>query len=226
MAYETTGLGLSTLILNKRGELNIPFDDCRGQSYVNGANMKGRNRGVQARLLEKNPCVIHVPCGAHSLNLVVADAAKASTDAINYFGNVQKLYIHFSAAPQRWATLKEHMTVALKSWSDTRWESHINSIEAVRYQTSKIRDVLLEVKDKVTDPPTKVEAQILAEEIGSYRFLICTVVWYDCRYAQSMLAMRKGRTLSASQSMAHSKYNLHKEQNSSTTSSGLAISSE
>lgn len=110
---------------------------------------------------------------------MVADAAKASTDAINYFGNVQKLYTHFSAAPQRWATLKLHVTVALKSWSDTRWESRINSIEGVRYQASNIREALLEVRDKVTDPLTKVKAQILAEEVGSYRFLICTVVWYD-----------------------------------------------
>ena len=179
MASETTGLGLSSLILNILTELNIPFDDCRGQSYDNGANMKGRNRGVQARLLEKNPRALYVPCGAHPLNLVVADAAKASTDAISYFGNVQKLYTLFSAAPQRWAILKEHVTIALKSWSDTRWESRVNSIEAVRYQVSNIREALLEVREKVTDPLTKVEAQSLAEEVGSYRFLICTVVWYD-----------------------------------------------
>ncbi|XP_034078797.1 uncharacterized protein LOC117550471 [Gymnodraco acuticeps] len=141
--------------------------------------MKGRNRGVQARLLQKNPRALYVPCVSHSLNLVVADAAKASTDAISYFGNVQKLYTLFSAAPQRWAILKEHLTIALKSWSDTRWESRVNSIEAVRYQAPNIREALLEVRDKVTDPLTKVEAQSLAEEVGSYRFLICTVVWYD-----------------------------------------------
>ncbi|XP_034058243.1 zinc finger MYM-type protein 1-like [Gymnodraco acuticeps] len=179
VASETTGLGLSSLILNRLKELNIPFDNCRGQSYDNGANMKGRNRGVQARLLQKNPRALYVPCVSHSLYLVVADAAKASTDAISYFGNVQKLYTLFSAAPQRWAILKEHLTFALKSWSDTRWESRVNSIEAVRYQAPNIREVLLEVSDKVTDPLTKVEAQSLAEEVGSYRFLICTVVWYD-----------------------------------------------
>ncbi|XP_034058872.1 zinc finger MYM-type protein 1-like [Gymnodraco acuticeps] len=158
VASETTGLGLSSLILNRLKELNIPFDDCRGQSYDNGANMKGRNRGVQARLLQKNPRALYVPCVSHSLNLVVADAAKASTDAISYFGNVQKLYTLFSAAPQRWAILKEHLTIALKSWSDTRWESRVNSIEAVRYQAPNIREALLEVRDKVTDPLTKVEA--------------------------------------------------------------------
>lgn len=179
VASNTTGLGLSSFILNKLMELNIPFDDCRGQSYDNGANMKGKNKGVQARLLEMNPRALYVPCGAHSLNLVVSDAAKVSTDAINYFGNVQELYSLFAAAPQRWVIPKEHVSIALKTWSDMRWESRVKIIEAVRYQASKIREALLEVRNKVTDPLTKVEAQSLAEEIGSYRFLNCTVVWYD-----------------------------------------------
>lgn len=90
-----------------------------------------------------------------------------------------KLFTIFSAAPQRCSILNKHVTIALKSWSDTRWESRVKSIEAVRYQASNIREALLEVRKKVADPLTKVEAQSLAEEIGSYRFLICTVVWYD-----------------------------------------------
>lgn len=51
VAPESTGQGLSELILQRLEELNIPFEDCRGQSYDNGANMKGANKGVQARLL-------------------------------------------------------------------------------------------------------------------------------------------------------------------------------
>ena len=147
--------------------------------YDNGANIIGRNKGVHARLLERNPHALYVPFGAHSLNLVVAYAAKTSADAISYFGNVQKMYSLFPAAPQRWAILRECVTVALKVWSDTRWESCSNSIEAVQYQASNIREALLEVREKVTNPLTNVEAQSLAEEDGSYRFLICIVVWYD-----------------------------------------------
>lgn len=78
IACASTGLGLSSLILNRLEELNIPFQDCRGQSYNNSANMKGRNKGVQARLLEENPRALYVPCGAHTLNLMGADAAKGS----------------------------------------------------------------------------------------------------------------------------------------------------
>lgn len=52
VAEESAGESLSSLILKRLEELNIPFEDCRGQSYDNGANMKGKNKGVQARLLQ------------------------------------------------------------------------------------------------------------------------------------------------------------------------------
>lgn len=54
-AEESTGESLSTLILKRLEELSILFEDCRGQSYDNGANMKGKRKGVQARLLENKP---------------------------------------------------------------------------------------------------------------------------------------------------------------------------
>ncbi|KAK0137692.1 Zinc finger MYM-type protein 1 [Merluccius polli] len=175
----STGESLSNLILKRLEEFNLPFEDCRGQSYDNGANMKGKTKGVQARLLRENPRALFVPCGAHTLNLVVADAAKSSTDALSYFGYLQRIYVLFSASTQRWTILKHHVKTTVKSWSDTRWESRINSVQAVRFQTAEVRDALLEVREKATDSMVKTEAQSLAEEVGSYRFSICSVVWYD-----------------------------------------------
>lgn len=35
------------------------------------------------------------------------------------------------------------------------------------------------MRETAADPVVRVEAQALAEEIGSYRFCICTAVWYD-----------------------------------------------
>ncbi|XP_066958859.1 uncharacterized protein [Macrobrachium rosenbergii] len=146
------GLGLSSLILKKLMELNIPFDDCRGQSYDNGANKKGRNKGVQGRLLEKNPRALYVPCGAHSLNLVVSDAATASTDATKYFSNVQKLYSLSSASPQRWAILKERVTVALKTWSDTRHKvGQPKLLQSPKMQLDVAVDLLTKTKSSLTN---------------------------------------------------------------------------
>uniref|UniRef100_A0A672Y3A4 TTF-type domain-containing protein n=1 Tax=Sphaeramia orbicularis TaxID=375764 RepID=A0A672Y3A4_9TELE len=176
---ESTGESLSTLILKRLEELDIPFEDCRGQFYENGANLKGKRKGVQTRLLKINPRALYVPCGAHTVNLMVADAAKSSTDATGYFGYLQKLFTLFSTSTQRWSILRKHLNTTLRSWSDTRWESRISSVKAVRYQAAEVRDALLEVRDNTTDPVIKTEAQSLAEEVGSYRFSICTVVWYD-----------------------------------------------
>ncbi|XP_026046168.1 zinc finger MYM-type protein 1-like [Astatotilapia calliptera] len=179
VAEESTGDHLSTLMLKRIEELNIPFEDCRGQSYDNGANMKGKNKGVQARLLQLNSRAFLVPCGAHTLNLVVADAAKSSPDALGYFGHLAKLFKLLSASTHRWGVLLKHVKTTLKSWAETRWESRIKSIEAVRYQARQVREALLEVRETATDPVVRVEAQSLAEEIGSYRFCICTAIWYD-----------------------------------------------
>ncbi|XP_041860484.1 zinc finger MYM-type protein 1-like [Melanotaenia boesemani] len=178
-AEESTGQHLASMILARLEKLGIHFEDCRGQSYDNGANMKGKNKGVQARLLEKNPRALFVPCGAHTLNLVVCDAAKGSVDAMSYFGVLQKLYTLFSASTQRWAILKKHVSITLKMWAETRWESKVKSVEPLRYQGAAVRDALIEVRDNTKDSAVKAEAQSLSEEVGSYRFSICTVVWYD-----------------------------------------------
>ncbi|GAA6088001.1 zinc finger MYM-type protein 1-like [Tachysurus ichikawai] len=138
--------------------------------------MRGKHKGIQARLLDKNPCAFFVPFGAHTLNLVLADAAKASLDASSYFGYLQKIYCLFSAAPQRWAILKKHVEISVKGWTETRWESRIKSVEAQRYQAAEVREALLEVREKTTDGNLRIESQPLAEEIGSFRFSICSVV--------------------------------------------------
>uniref|UniRef100_A0A1A8MAA7 HAT C-terminal dimerisation domain-containing protein n=1 Tax=Nothobranchius pienaari TaxID=704102 RepID=A0A1A8MAA7_9TELE len=81
--------------------------------------------------------------------------------------------------PHRRDVLLKYVKITLKSWAETRWESRIKSIEAVRYQTGQIREALLELRETTADPVVRVEAQSLAEEIGSYRFCICTAIWYD-----------------------------------------------
>lgn len=55
----------------------------------------------------------------------------------------------------------------------------MNSIEPLCYQPDRVREALIEVREKGNDPGVRIEDQSLAEEIGSFRFQICTVVWYD-----------------------------------------------
>ena len=145
---ESTGLGLTKAILKKLNDLGLSISDCRGQGYDNGANMKGCNKGVQARILEINKRAFFVPCGCHSLNLLLSDMAKSSVDARNFFGIVQQIYVLFSASVQRWQILKIHVkSLTVKPLSDTRWECKVNSVKATRYQIGDIYDALVEISE-------------------------------------------------------------------------------
>ncbi|KAK7933325.1 hypothetical protein WMY93_004221 [Mugilogobius chulae] len=86
IAEDTSGKGLLDLFLGHLDKLNLDIGDLRGQSYDNGSNMQGRNQGEQKRVLDVNPKALCVPCGSHTLNLVIGDAAKSSIMSLNYFG--------------------------------------------------------------------------------------------------------------------------------------------
>ena len=63
----------------------IDLSKCRGQSYDNAANMAGRYKGMQQKLLEKNKYAVFIPCTAHSLNLVGRSAVDCCLNAVNFF---------------------------------------------------------------------------------------------------------------------------------------------
>ena len=60
-----------------------------------------------------------------------------------------------------------------------RWESRLKSVTAARSQIKEIRNALIEARETVIDPVAKIEAQALAEEVASFRFLMCSVVWCE-----------------------------------------------
>ena len=178
---DTTGEGLTAFLLNYLKELNIDIKDMRGQGYDNGANMKGKHNGLQKRILDINPRAFFVPCAAHSLNLVVNDAAKSSLEVTNFFGIIQEIYGFFSASTYRWHILmKELPTITVKPLSDTRWESRIDAIKTLRFHLEKIYDALFSLyNDTSRDNDTKNLAKSLINKIKSYKFVCSLVIWYN-----------------------------------------------
>jgi hypothetical protein len=63
--------------------------------------MKGKERGVQKRLLDINPKAFYTHCGCHSLNLVLCDIANSCPKAISFFGIVQRIYTLFSLSTKQ-----------------------------------------------------------------------------------------------------------------------------
>jgi hypothetical protein len=60
--------------------------------------MKGKERGVQKRLLDINLKAFYTPCGCHSLNRMLCDIANSCLKAISFFGIVQRIYTLFSSS--------------------------------------------------------------------------------------------------------------------------------
>ena len=181
----TTGKGLFNELVDVIKTLELDINDVRGQGYDNGSNMKGKNQGVQKRLLDINPRAFYTPCGCHSLNLVLCDMANSCPKAISFFGVVQRVYSLFSSSPKRWKILQDNIpNLTVKSLSQTRWESRIESVKAIRFQTPQIRDALLELAEVSEDPKIKSEAKCLATyELENFEFLLAMIIWYDILFA-------------------------------------------
>uniref|UniRef100_A0A3B1J7P5 TTF-type domain-containing protein n=1 Tax=Astyanax mexicanus TaxID=7994 RepID=A0A3B1J7P5_ASTMX len=172
---DTSGKGLTEVLLDHLQKHNLSISDCRGQSYDNGSNMMGQKQGVRARILQLNNKALCIPCSSHKLNLVVADAAKSSVLSTSFFGVLQRLYNLFSSSVQRWAVLRKHVKqLTLKPLSATRWEARIDSVKVVRYQLPEILEALSALQ---TFGIEKGDSETMSSS-----FLLCTIIWYNVLY--------------------------------------------
>ncbi|XP_029154759.1 zinc finger MYM-type protein 1-like [Nylanderia fulva] len=178
---DTTGEGLYNFLLEKLSNYELDVQNIRGQGYDNGSNMRGKNIGLQKRILDINPRALFVPCNAHTLNLVVSDAANSSGEIFDFFEIIQEVYNFFSASTYRWDLLKKHITnLTLKSLSETRWESRIKAIRPLRLNLKNIIDSLTELtNDPTRDVKTKNMAHSLAQKISSFKFICSIIIWHD-----------------------------------------------
>lgn len=186
---DTSGLGLFNVLLDAIKSFGLNIDDVRGQGYDNGSNMKGKNQGVQRRLLEINSRALYMPCACHSLNLTLCDMANSCSKAITFFGIVQRIYVLFSSSTKRWKVLLDHVpSFTLKSLSNTRWESRIKSIKAIRYQAPQLRAALLELSKSGDDAMAKSNAKNLYDVIGTFEFLLSMVIWHDILFSVNIVS--------------------------------------
>lgn len=179
---DSTGKGLCNFVLTELlPKFDLEIQNLRGQGYDNGANMKGKNSGLQKKILEINPRAIFVPCLAHTLNLVVNDAAKINNEIVSFFDVVQELYVFFSSSVARWRILKTHVpSLSLKPLSDTRWESRVNAIKPLISNLKNICDSLAEIAhDDTKDIKSRGMAQSILEKITVFKFICSIVIWYN-----------------------------------------------
>jgi len=187
---DTTGQGLFDVLQNELKNLGLDIDNVRGQGYDNGSNMKGKNQGVQKKLLDINSRAFYSACACHSLNLTLCDMSKSCGKAKKFFGVIQRIYTIFAKSTKRWQILKDNLTgLTLKPLSTTRWESRVDSVKAIRLQMQEIREALLEVSDTDNDETISSEAHSLAtNELGDFEFMVSIIIWYEVLSAINLVS--------------------------------------
>ena len=189
---DTSGLGLFNSLQDVLKSLDLDINFVRGQGYDNGSNMKGKHQGVQKRLLDINPRAFYMPCGCHSLNLVLCDMANSCHKAKSFFGTCQTIYNVFSNSTKRWTVLLEYIdNLTLKSLSATRWESHIESVKAIKTQVGQIRDALIQLAEVSDDGKVVRDAESLVNgELSRFDFIVSLVIWYEILYRINLVSKK------------------------------------
>ena len=97
-------------MLDYLSECKLDINDCGSQSYDNAANISGKYNGLQMKIKQINSFAEYVPCSAHSLNLVGHTAASICSEAVSFFGIVEKLYSFFANSTYRWNLMNKEIT--------------------------------------------------------------------------------------------------------------------
>ena len=98
----------------------------------------------------------------------------------------------FSGSTKRWQVLLDNVpNLIVKSLCDTRWDSRIKSVQAIRYQAPQLRKALLELqRTSNDDPKTKSDAKSLVTALGNFEFLLGMVIWYDILFAVNLVSKK------------------------------------
>lgn len=189
---DTSGLGLFNVLQDVLKSLDLDIKYVRGQGYDNGSNMKGKHQGVQKRLLDINPRAFYMPCGCHCLNLVLCDMANSCHKAKTFFGTCQTIYNVFSNSTKRWSVLLDYIdNLTLKSLSATRWESHVESVKAIKTQIFQIKEALIQLAKVSEDGKVCRDAESLINgEFSSFEFILSLVIWYEILFKINLVSKK------------------------------------
>lgn len=174
-----TGLLITDVALSELETLCLDLDDMRGQGFDNGSPMKGKHIGVQKRILDKNPRAFYNPCGNHSLNLAVNNAADVSSCTTEFFAIIQKIFVFLSASTNRWDVLKKHLSVGKaltpKPLCTTRWSSRADTMTPLRNNPGEIIAALREIENSdCFESNVQHEAGSIADKINfSFMCSVC-----------------------------------------------------
>ncbi len=160
---------------------DLNFQDCRGQSYDNAANMSGCYAGLQALLTELCPLAQHVGCAAHTLNLVGKSAVESILDVGIFFDYLEDFYNFLARSTSRWELLLEKLKPGqkvLKRVMGTRWSSRHNACHAFTEGWQEFMEILRDIESNESEKPeNQRKAAGLRKNLSKFENVFMAVFW-------------------------------------------------
>jgi len=90
---------------------------------------------------------------------------------------VQKLYVFFSASPQRWEILQKQLGSSLHGMSGTRWSERVTAIRPVAAHSDLILKAIEAVGDLTLTPEATTELESLQRYFSSFISVLMSSIW-------------------------------------------------
>jgi hypothetical protein len=158
-----------------------------GQSYDGAANMRRSYSGLQSYIFKENPKALYVWCHAHRFNLIVLSAVNCCKEAVDLFGNMEKLYSFIVGSKNRSNIYRKNQSElylkkqlkAIKRVGNTRWMSNSFALSTVLEILETILDMLEQVKnvEGPVDFKTGSECNGLQSYFQSSRFILTAFIF-------------------------------------------------
>ncbi|KAJ8018350.1 Zinc finger MYM-type protein 1 [Holothuria leucospilota] len=175
-------------------DFGLDIQMIRSQSYDGAANMRGHVSGLQARVKEVNKSAAYVPCCAHNLNLVLADACGNCAEAVTFFGTIQKVYTFFTSSQPRLNRLEQAQEnlgmekTKLQRLCETRWYCRHDSVKAIKVLYPALLQAIEDIAENDTFAETKAETRGLLEFMSTFEFVFMIGMWSKVLYEMSTLS--------------------------------------
>ncbi|XP_072047174.1 zinc finger MYM-type protein 1-like [Amphiura filiformis] len=166
-------------------DLGLEIKLIRSQSYDGAANMSGKLSGLQTRVKEENDLALYVHCCAHNLNLVLCDACSECTEAITFFGTIQKIYNFFTKSQPRHNALeaaqKELSLPAKKlhKQCDTRWYCKQEAVKSIKETYPALLLALENLAESERNAESRADINGLLGFISNIEFLLMLEIWME-----------------------------------------------
>ena len=175
---DSKGETLAATIVDVLTRLGIPLEKLSGFSFDTAANMSGVRQGVQARLKERCPGSIYVPCCNHSLDLCLQELARTVTiisDTLEFVRNVGTVIRESANRRELYASMfdSQHEVKHLHSLCPTRWCVRGGAVKRALDSFEEIRRTLAHLAG---DKNVRVNSQALIRGLSNQAGKMATYI--------------------------------------------------